>query len=67
MKICKDCDYYIKPTFFGPTDLHMCKRPGCLNEVTGKPEGFCETQRKYDHLCGQDGKHFKPKEEKKKK
>ena len=66
MKICKDCKYYVPPTIFG-VQYHMCKRPGCVNEVTGEPTGFCESQRLHDHLCGQEAKFFLLKESKRKK
>ena len=60
MNFCKNCDHYHKPKLFG-CQYHMCSRDGCVNEITGEPEGFCQTQRLHEHLCGQEAKYFKPK------
>lgn len=64
MKICKDCKHYHKPCWFLGDDFHMCSRDGVVNEVTGKPKGYCDIQRKYSHLCGQEAKYFELKERK---
>jgi|688.fasta_scaffold426482_2 hypothetical protein len=69
---CKDCKY-CKPSWFPSIFNHYefatCHRPG--NYTTSTVSGhliyetsFCDISRKYDHICGVEGKHFEPKRSK---
>ena len=70
---CKDCKYCKPDWFFLPIfknyEFAKCHRPGNYESdiVSGHlvyKRGFCDIDRKYDHLCGIEGKHFVPKRSK---
>ena len=70
---CKDCKFCKPDWFFLPIfknyEFAKCHRPGNYESdiVSGHlvyKRGFCDIDRKYDHLCGIEGKHFVPKRSK---
>ena len=67
-KLCKNCKFFVKKDFFTANKFGQCKLFNYEETkyflVDGIPEKnlntyhYCSTARKFDHLCGVDGKKF---------
>jgi hypothetical protein len=67
MKLCKDCKYCKKHWLWGGrhAECNGPHIPYTTNYATGKSfkeTKYCEIERKYDHLCGPDARHFEAKQ-----
>jgi hypothetical protein len=65
-KDCKHCKAGFIATITGNYEFARCHRDGnySLDKVSGKRKfggAFCDIDRKYDHCCGAEAKHFEPK------
>jgi hypothetical protein len=70
-KLCIDCKFYTKNFFtfseFGKCSLFATKNEDTNYLVNGKKSDnlddyhYCATARKFDHMCGKEGKFFEKK------
>lgn len=65
-KLCVECKFYVKP-FLNRKEFGKCSflfkqnfDTYFVTEKNNTEYNYCSTARKYDHLCGEEGKHYKP-------
>jgi hypothetical protein len=66
-KLCIHCKFYINPIFnrneFGKCSLFKIKKDMHTDFIVKKENiteyNYCSITRKYDHLCGEEGKYYK--------
>lgn len=60
--LCKDCEYVRIGWFyllFTGYEFAMCG--ATINTVDGSSENYCQIRRRFNNLCGEEGKLFKQK------
>lgn len=69
-KLCISCKFYTKKNFtsseFGKCSFFPTDNENTDHLVNGKPNNnieyhYCSTARKFDHICGKEGKFFEKK------
>lgn len=69
-KLCKNCKFFVKDNFFTSNQYGRCSAFVYENQDNFLVDGihkkkitnffYCSTARKYDDMCGVEGKKFEP-------
>lgn len=62
-RLCKDCEFVVTnwlQLLFTGYEFEMCG--AVTNLIDGTPDTYCQVMRRFNHLCGEEGKLFKQKD-----